>query len=168
MDNDVLIYLFNLFRRVGRGESRKVLMDLVRFTGAKWVWIPRTVQKEFLNVSRGYHRREVFLQFLEKVFLNRGLDFRICPVYDARRIGEVMHRYGIDRGEADAVNQMLTLGKFPEVERKLIYYRADYCFMTNDRDVLGVDLRQERVRILPYKEFARWVLENRGMRMLGL
>ncbi len=168
MDNDVLVYLFNLFRRVGREDSRKVLMELVRFTGARWVWIPRTVQREFLNVSRGYHRRETFLQFLEKVFLNRGLDFRICPVYDARRIEEVMHTYEVDRGEADALNQMLTLGKFPEVERKLIYYRANYCFITNDRDVLGVKLRQGRVRILPYKEFALLVLENRGMRMLGL
>ncbi len=168
LDNDVLVYLFNLFRTIGREDSRKVLTDLVRFTGARWVWIPRTVHAEFLNVSRRYHRRKTFLQFLGKTLLDRGLDFRICPLYDHNRINGIMHAYGIDVGEADALNQMLALERFPEVERRYLYYRAGYCFITNDRGVLEIELQRERIRLLPYEEFARWIWENRGMRMPGL
>jgi len=89
----------------------------VLFTGARWIWIPKTVHSEFFNVSRRYHRRETFILFLRKVLLDKGVDFRICPIHDNNRINEVMITYNLERGEADAIKQMLTLGKYPEVER---------------------------------------------------
>ncbi len=131
---------------MGREDSRRVITDLVLFTKARWIWIPKTVHREFFNVRRRYHRRETFILFLEKVLLDRGIDFQICPIYDSNRINEVMITYNLEKGEADAINQMLTLGNHPEVERAYVYYRPEYCFMTNERGVLKVKFQHGKLQ----------------------
>lgn len=66
------------YKKTDRSKFRKVLMYLIKYTKATGIWIPKTVQREFLSI-KGI-QREKFLNFLSVEINKLGLDFRICPV----------------------------------------------------------------------------------------
>ncbi|MEO0139678.1 MAG: hypothetical protein ABIL16_02680 [candidate division WOR-3 bacterium] len=137
IDSDVLIDIENIVS-TSREILRKVIKTfLISFCGANYILIPKTVSKEV---------GERIIQNLH-YYSNDFVGFEICEISNQREIENLVNRFfkvvkasKEHRGEADAINQILKIGKMDN-KTKIKRYgsnRIELIFVSGDKGALNV------------------------------
>lgn len=161
LDSDVLIDIENIFP-----TSRKALRELIKsfltsFCKANYILIPKTVREEVGE------RIIQELYYYSKDFAG----FEICEISNQREIENIVKRFfkvvkGRRRhmGEADAVNQILKIGKMDN-QTKIQRYgskRITLIFVSGDKRALNVaeNLGIEFINWKDFKPYLREILRG--------
>ena len=153
LDTNVLIYLEEFFRKLGREGFRKIVRTLFLNyfrTQRDEIWIPKSVRKEFLvEAKRERRARERFLENFKKISEDLQVPLRTCPLYNKEDVEKIMKEWELDLGEADAINQ----GKgIVEISRDFQGFEGAI-FLTNDRKVEKLKGKFRGFKVSIWKDF---------------
>ncbi len=161
LDNNILVYLYSIFKNGSNRELKITLEYVLKRARANAVWIPSSVISEFLSVRKNRDKRESFLQKVETILKQKGIDFKECLEQSETSIKSLMEEFeNIDRGEADAHTQATALAS---MEKKSGILGVK--FLTNDRGYLHwVSKLSTNFEVLDWNDICKYIGMNMGCR----